>query len=127
MVNINATGPADINAVLQQMRTLRDQAAQPLQQLETNRLQALDGSRATDKANPSSNIQFGAALENAIQTVDRLQKASGASAAAFARGEEKDLVKVMIDSQKSSIGFQAMLQVRNRMVTAYQDIMNMPI
>ncbi|MFT4862775.1 MAG: flagellar hook-basal body complex protein FliE [Pseudohongiellaceae bacterium] len=38
-----------------------------------------------------------------------------------------DLTEVMIQMQKSSVTFEAMTQVRNRLVTAYQDIMNMPI
>ncbi len=124
-MDIKAVGPADINAVLQQMRALREQAAQPLGRLDN--AAALDRTQAGSRTEAGTSLQFGAALEQAVQTVDQLQKTAGASATAFARGEEKDLVKVMIDSQKSSIGFQAMVQVRNRMVTAYQDIMNMPI
>jgi flagellar hook-basal body complex protein FliE len=38
-----------------------------------------------------------------------------------------DLPQVMIQAQKASVSFQAMTQVRNRLVTAYEDIMKMPI
>jgi flagellar hook-basal body complex protein FliE len=38
-----------------------------------------------------------------------------------------DLAKVMIESQKASVSFRALTEVRNRLVTAYQDIMNMSI
>ncbi|MEM9620769.1 MAG: flagellar hook-basal body complex protein FliE [Pseudomonadota bacterium] len=125
-MDVRAAASADINAVLQQMRTLRDQAAQPLRETAPGQLQQLDRSNPSESA-AAVKTDFGALLGDAVQTVNQLQKTSGAGAAAFARGEETDLIKVMIDSQKSSIGFQAMVQVRNRMVTAYQDIMNMPI
>lgn len=38
-----------------------------------------------------------------------------------------DLPQVMIQAQKASVSFQAMTQVRNRLVTAYEDVMKMPI
>ncbi len=59
--------------------------------------------------------------------MNSLQKNSSAITNDFINGKETNLVKVMVESQKASVGFQAMVQVRNRMVTAYQDIMNMPI
>ena len=57
-----------------------------------------------------------------------MQKASGAMATAYERGVEGvDITDVMIASQKASVSFQAMVQVRNKLVDAYRDIMNMPI
>ena len=121
---------SDINAVLAQMRALRDQATQPLAQGP----QGLVDTRATTPLGIPSNVNqsagasnFGNALVAAIDQVSDLQKTAGKSANDFVLGKENDLVKVMIDSQKSTVGFQAMVQVRNRMVTAYQDVMNMPI
>lgn len=120
-MDIRATASStDINAVLQQMRQIRDQSKQISSLAPT----ALEG---PDKASTTSRADFGGALKGAIDTVNDLQKTAGAGQTAFAAGTETNLVKVMIDSQKSSVGFQAMVQVRNRMVTAYQDIMKMPI
>ena len=49
-------------------------------------------------------------------------------AAAFERGEPgADLAKVMVASQQSSLAFRATVEVRNRLVQAYQDVMNMPL
>ena len=42
-------------------------------------------------------------------------------------GIEKDLSKVMVSQQVSSLGFQMTLNVRNKMLSAYIDIMNMPV
>ena len=113
---------SDINAVLQQMRAIRAQT-QAGAELRPQALQ--DGSEQTVAANKRA--EFGNALKQAIDTVNELQQTASKSQTAFVKGEETNLVKVMVDSQKSSVGFQAMVQVRNRMVTAYQDIMKMPI
>jgi flagellar hook-basal body complex protein FliE len=46
----------------------------------------------------------------------------------FERGDENiDLAQVMIAAQKSSVSFQAMVEVRNKLVEAYKDVMNMPV
>jgi flagellar hook-basal body complex protein FliE len=46
---------------------------------------------------------------------------------AFEKGEDMDLADVMIQAQKASLSFQAMTQVRNKLLEAYRDIKNMPI
>ncbi|KFL48993.1 flagellar hook-basal body protein FliE [Sphingobium sp. ba1] len=46
---------------------------------------------------------------------------------AYERGEEVDIAKVMLARQESSIAFEATLQVRNRLLSAYKDIMSMPV
>lgn len=111
---------SDINAVLQQMRQIREQAQNTLKPLQIDKL---DGNESTQ----TTRADFGGALKSAIDSVNSLQKNSSAITNDFINGKETNLVKVMVESQKASVGFQAMVQVRNRMVTAYQDIMNMPI
>jgi len=46
---------------------------------------------------------------------------------AYELGTENDISKVMISQQVSSLGFQLTLNVRNKMLSAYKDIMNMPV
>ena len=71
---------------------------------------------------------FANALQEAVGDVNKMQKEAGALSAAFDRGDPNvSLPDVMIAMQKSSIGFNSVLQVRNRLITAYQDIMNMPL
>jgi flagellar hook-basal body complex protein FliE len=45
----------------------------------------------------------------------------------YERGETTDIAAVMLARQQASIGFEATLQVRNRLLTAYKDIMSMPV
>lgn len=73
-------------------------------------------------------VSFEKVLRNGLDAVDRADAQARSSASAFERGAPGvDLASVMIDMQKASIGLRATVEVRNRVVAAYQDIMNMPI
>ena len=107
---------ADIASVLNQMRALR---AQTQVELNVNVREVAE----TQK----SDADFSVLLRSAVDSVADLQNDASSRADAFVRGETNDLVGVMLAQQKSSVAFQALTQVRNRVVSAYQDIMNMPI
>lgn len=71
---------------------------------------------------------FSEMLGQAVNKVSETQQASNQLATAFEMGQGGiDLTDVMIASQKASVSFQAMTQVRNKLVQAYQDIMQMPV
>jgi flagellar hook-basal body complex protein FliE len=69
-----------------------------------------------------------AAQAPAINKVNEVQMDAGRMTDSFESGDpQTDLTQVMISLQKASVSFQAMTQVRNKLVDAYQDIMNMPV
>jgi flagellar hook-basal body complex protein FliE len=71
---------------------------------------------------------FADMLGQAIGKVNDVQQASSQLSNAFEIGKSGvDLTDVMIASQKASVSFQALTQVRNKLVQAYQDIMQMPV
>jgi flagellar hook-basal body complex protein FliE len=70
---------------------------------------------------------FGEALKGALQSVSAVQKKSEDLSAGYERGEVTDIAKVMLARQESGIAFEATLQVRNRLLSAYQDIMRMGV
>lgn len=71
---------------------------------------------------------FGQALKAAIDQVSAAQAQAQQMAQDVAAGNENvNLQDVMINLQKASLSFQQMVQVRNKLVTAYQDVMNMPV
>ncbi len=70
---------------------------------------------------------FGATLEQALKTVNTQQNQASAASAAYERGDTIDVAQVMLARQKASIGFEATLQVRNKLLSAYKDIMSMPV
>ena len=72
--------------------------------------------------------EFGDLLKRSIDAVNDTQQKAGALRDAFEKGQENlDLADVMIAVQKSSVSFQAMVEVRNKLVEAYKDVMNMPV
>lgn len=70
---------------------------------------------------------FGAAINNALQQVNAQQSKASQISEAYERGDTHDIVSVMIERQKASLGFETTLQVRNKLLSAYRDIMNMPV
>jgi len=59
--------------------------------------------------------------------VNASQQNSRALTEAYERGEDIPLTDVVLGMQKSSLSFEATLQVRNKVLKAYEDIMNMPV
>ena len=77
---------------------------------------------------PATKINFADALKASLDSVSATQQQSAALGRSFTMGDDKvSLSDVMIAMQKSSIGFQATVQVRNKLVSAYQEIMNMQV
>ena len=70
---------------------------------------------------------FGSAISAALQQVNAQQGRASELSEAYERGDTHDIVSVMIERQKASLGFETTLQVRNKLLSAYRDIMNMPV
>lgn len=70
---------------------------------------------------------FAGTLKTALDQVNLGQHASADAATSYEMGQTTDIAAVMMAKQKASIGFEATLQVRNKLLSAYQDIMNMPV
>ena len=109
-VNMNNTINAD--TLLTQMRAMAAQA-----QGQTNE---------TSSAAGQSN--FSDILKQSVDKVNETQMNASKLSEAFQAGDSNVQVsEVMVALQKSNVSFQAMLQVRNKLVNAYQDIMNMQV
>lgn len=77
---------------------------------------------------PTSSAQFGDMLSNALNTVHELQQDTSQKVTAVEKGDRSvSLAEAMIASQKSSVAFEATVQVRNKLVESYKEIMNMPV
>jgi len=80
------------------------------------------------KADAGNAGEFGALLKSAIDNVNDIQQQAGKVSDSFEKGDpQTDLTEVMVALQKAKISFQAMVEVRNKLVVAYQDVMNMQI
>lgn len=100
----------EINQVLAQMRVMQAKAI---------------GAGAAPEA--VGQTDFSDLLKRSLDAVNQTQHTANAMRTSFERGEDVDLASVMIASQKSTVAFQAMVEVRNKLVDAYKDVMNMPV
>lgn len=112
-----------IDAVLSQIRAMQSQirgAAEPPAQL-SQAAEAHDNVRS-----PASS--FASVLRQGLDQVNQMQQRAATAAAQFEQGVPGvELPQVMLEMQKASVSFRAVTEVRNRFVSAYQEIMNMPI
>ena len=78
-------------------------------------------------SNKSSGQDFGAQMKQALGEVAKAQQNSAELVKSFEAGEEVDVTKVMLAREKSSLAFEATLQIRNKLLSAYKDIVSMPV
>ena len=103
----------DVNQVLQQMRSMSVMASnKPSLDMDAN----------------VTKPDFGELIKDTINKVNQTQKTAGNLATAFEAGDPSvNLGEVMLAVQKASVSFQAMTQVRNNLVSAYKEVMNMQV
>jgi flagellar hook-basal body complex protein FliE len=70
---------------------------------------------------------FGEAVKTAIVDTNSIQQEASKLRTAYDRGEDVPLTDVVLAMQKSSLAFEATLQIRNKVLRAYEEIMNMPV
>ena len=109
-------GPGGIDRVMQ----LRAQILEKNQALA----RASAAPTPTAEAKPSS---FADTLDTALKSVNEGQDQAAKLSESYERGETVDIAKVMLARQQASVGFEATLQVRNKLLSAYKDIMSMPV
>jgi flagellar hook-basal body complex protein FliE len=87
------------------------------------------GSKQGAQGTPEAGaVDFAEVLQTALKDVSAAQGEARAMAKSFSAGDPNvNLQEVMVNMQKASLSFNQMVQVRNRLVSAYQDIMNMPV
>jgi flagellar hook-basal body complex protein FliE len=97
-----------------------------LQQMRAASIENGIGAALPKTAAPAAG-SFGAELKRSLDGISGAQNAAHAQAEAFELGVPGvSLNDVMIDLQKANVAFQTGIQVRNRLVAAYQEIMNLP-
>jgi len=119
----------DVNRLLLEMRSLKAQT-QAFGNADVIKPAGNGlGDVNTNGANSINNgPKFGDLLTQAVDKVNNVQQESKSMTNAYLQGDSSvDITDVMIASQKSSVAFDSMVQVRNKFVDAYRDVMNMPI
>jgi flagellar hook-basal body complex protein FliE len=100
--------------------------------IETLRSYQTQSTGTTSNVNESLTTKVGQptffdSVKNALDKVNEADVKADAMTEAYDRGEEVPLTEVVLSMQKSSLAFEATLQVRNKVMKAYEEIMNMPV
>jgi flagellar hook-basal body complex protein FliE len=115
MTTIGAIDTSKIQAMMQQLKTIAAQT------------QANAGT-AVSTEQPAARVDFGSVLKATLDNVSASQQTADQLSERFTKGDDSvSLSEVMIASQKANISLQATIQVRNKLVAAYNDIMNMQV
>ena len=121
-MKVNTIDSGRIEAMLSQLRSAAQKPAQALTEGASIQGQGLDALKGGQR------VDFAEALKVSLNQVNQSQVQAEKLGKNFAMGDDSvSLSDVMIAGQKASINFQATLQVRNKMVSAYQEIMNMQV
>lgn len=124
MSTIGPTGAA--GGGLQEVMALRRQLLD-----QSDALRGLQGGGASPVSPQTATTPIGGGFADTLQsTIDQVsasQAHSSAMTSAYERGEVTDIAQVMLARQESSVAFEATLQVRNKLLTAYQEIMRMGV
>ncbi|NEX62699.1 flagellar hook-basal body complex protein FliE [Noviherbaspirillum galbum] len=117
------TGGIDSSRIEAMLAQLKAAATRP-----GDGVNPLMGAAKADGAAPAGKVDFSNALKVALDQVNGTQLRSEELGKRFVSGDDSvNLSDVMISAQKANISFQATVQVRNRLVSAYHDIMNMQV
>ena len=87
---------------------------------QNNRLSVKSDSNGSD-------IGFDKLLKNSLDKVNDIQKQADEISVSYQKGEDVSVAELMISQQKASVSLSGALSVRNKLVQAYQDIMNMQV
>lgn len=111
---INAIDP---NQLLMQMRAAQAEASQQTTQIAL-----------PSQSEGSDSVSFSSLMKSAVNQVNETQQTSNKLKTAFEMGDPNvSLADAMIASQKASVAFQATVQVRNKLVSAYEEVMRMSV
>ena len=123
---MSGIGPIGGGGGIQQILAMRQQILDRSQLLKDVH-QASQSGAAPAPAPAEPQGGFGNALNSALQQVSSTQNRAEDLSAAYERGDVTDVAKVMLARQEAGVAFEATLQVRNRLLSAYQDIMRMGV
>ena len=130
-MNIGGIDSSRIEAMMAQLKAAAQKPAGPASPADALGMGGIGGigkAPGTDAAESSSKVSFSDALKGALQNVSNAQNQADDMGKRFAAGDDSvSLSDTMIAMQKASISFQATVQVRNKLVSAYHEIMNMQV
>ena len=127
---IDATSASSIQSMLETIRQYQTQAKGVTPNVnvgESAFAKALTSQSDLTRVNTAKTPNFIESVKTMVDKVNEQDVKADALGEAYQRGEDVPLTDVVLSMQKASLSFEATLQVRNKVVKAYEEIMNMPV
>ena len=95
--------------------------------IQNSTLSPRSSSLPPQKAGAPGTASFGQMLAGSLERVSQLQKEADARVTDLATGKQTDIHQTMIAVEKADVSFELLLQIRNKLIAAYDKIMRMPV
>jgi flagellar hook-basal body complex protein FliE len=119
---IDRISAGSVNSMMETIRAYQNKAANGVDHID------IKPPGVQDIQAPKTELpNFTDSVKNLLSKVNEVQIKSSSLQEAYQRGEDVPLTDVVLGMQKSSLAFEATLQVRNKVLKAYEEIMNMPV
>jgi flagellar hook-basal body complex protein FliE len=112
---IESVYQAKVGSLMNQIRAYQD------------RTDLINSDAGTQRIDQTDKSGFGDYIQTAVEAVNETQMNAAEMRDAYERGEDVPLTDVVLSMQKSSLAFEATLQVRNKLLKAYNDVSSMPV
>ena len=112
---IESVYQAKVGSLMNQIRAYQD------------RTDLINDDVSTQRVDQTNKSGFGDYIQTAVEAVNETQMNAAEMRDAYERGENVPLTDVVLSMQKSSLAFEATLQVRNKLLKAYNDVSSMPV
>lgn len=112
------TTPVGVDSILSQIKQMRSQSAMPM---------PAPIAPVEQGVGEVKQASFGGMFQQSVDAVNQMQKTGAAKVSTFEAGGNISLTEVMVSLQKADVSFKAMVEVRNKMIDAYQEIMRMSV
>ena len=95
--------------------------------IQNNTLSPQGSLPTTKQTPPSGSASFGQMLKGSLERVNQLQTEADANVTNLANGKQTDIHQTMIAVEKASVSFELLMQIRNKVIAAYDKVMRMPV
>ena len=126
-VQMNPMASQGLAEMYRQQRAIMQQSQQVSEAARTGNVDTLQGAQAAQATQAVQGVSFGDVLNQFVSEVNDKQIASGQAVNDLLSGKDIPLHQAMIAMQEAGVAFQLMIEVRNKLLEGYQELMRMQI
>ena len=126
-IQMNPIASQGLSEMYRQQRAIMQQSQQVSEAARTGNVDTLQGAQAAQATQAVQGVSFGDVLNQFVSEVNDKQIASGQAVNDLLSGKDIPLHQAMIAMQEAGVAFQLMVEVRNKLLEGYQELMRMQV